>query len=259
MNRTCNACNESKSASEYYSGSAICKSCKIKKVVARKKPTPAETRRHDVKTMIEHLQKLQSILLEDQSDVRDQCERMETGLKEALRLNKLAYDGIVLSIQLKIPEDLHNFLVKLGEDDKRFAPVKTARMYLSDANFERGFEQHFGVKRSSLLVHCEFLKDLETLVGFVGAAYYALSDGFLAEKNSSFVNPDDHISDHELRSQIAIQFEPNTDSIVAEGNPLRIDREMFLAGLDELIEQGHYNILGFVSAGYLAKLKSLIL
>jgi hypothetical protein len=102
------------------------------------------------------------------------------------------------------------------------------------------------------------LRDIDTLVGFVGAAYYGLSDGYLLKRNSKFVETEDHLDDSSIRRDIAIRFDPSSDSIEAYGNPLKLDNAEFLEGLAKLVEKQHITVSGYVAAGYYDKLNDLL-
>lgn len=259
MSKACTKCCEKKFISDFHSGYNICKTCRNSERSKTKRSISKENIQKDVKAMMEQLQKLQSIMLEDPISIEERCARMEAGLKDALRINKQTFEGISMELKLAIPDELHEYLVKIKSGSRGgFASLETAIVYLTEPKFEIGFESHFDISREALKPHTDLLRNIIILVGFVGAAYYGLMDGYLDKRNSKFINTSEHVDDHQLRRDIAIRFDPSTDSIEAYGNPLKLDREEFLAGLKMLVDTNHVTVSGYIYGGHYEKLLQLL-
>lgn len=258
MNKACSICGIVKPLGDFQTGRNQCKICKQKKDAKVRVRPEDDQDSLDMRALIMQLQRLPMIAIEELPQ-NERYIKLKDALQDALVQVDIMSDNTRLVLRLKIPEELHVFLAsRAGDSRKSFANVRTAKMYLTDQKFEAGFEEHFGVKRSTLAGYVGLLDDIDNIVGFVAAAYYGLVDLHLTKTNTVFVEPNDFVSDHEMRKDIGVHYDPTTDSIVAYGNPLRINKSAFLAGLDELIVQEHYNVMGWKKAGYYDKLKALL-
>lgn len=262
MSKSCIVCGKSKSFSEFAEGKNQCKSCKVQYVHERRKTKKAENTSiaSDIKHMKEQITKAMSVL-DDVESMRDRYSELSKIIREMYRLNELTAEGILMELKLNVPQQLHDYLVQLqgGDSNTNFSVINMARTYLTDTRYEHGFKDHFGIERETLLQYLPLLSDMHNILGFIKCAYLALVDTYISKANSKFVPISEHEIDSSFLTNVFIRFDGEGDCIVADGNPLRLDRATFLSELDKLIHAENFNVTMYHKAGYYDKFKALLL
>jgi hypothetical protein len=261
--KKCITCQTVKALADFTDQKNSCRVCRNKADVERRKRNKTALvpdNKTDVRTLMNQLQNLQNILLEEYT-TRELCEKLNTVAAEIVRISDLMYDGIVMELHLNIPENLHNFLIQMKDGNTRtnFSCLRVARAHLVDNRYAAGFEEHYGIAREELVEYADFLEDLDRITAFVRVVYSVLVDDYLADKNSKFVKESDHIPEQPFRGSSIIRFDAASDTIVADGNPLKLDGESFMNGVEELVKKDHDSVVAYVKAGYYAKFKDALL
>jgi hypothetical protein len=239
--KPCTKCCIIKPLVEFNSGRGACKSCRAKDEHARRHPssTPNEIRSNNIRLITAQTQKIQNILLENMS-VADECEQINECIAELYRLTELAARGVVLELKLKVPETLHKFLIQMKDGDVRsnLSCLSMAKARLGD-KFKDGFEKHYKMNREELLGYLELIERLQQAEGFVRTVYWFMAHDYIAEQNSEYNSVSEHIPETKFINSSFIRYDAASDSVVAEGNPLRHDCYSFMAKLNEMMENEH--------------------
>jgi len=265
MDKICVGCNIQKPFGEFYIGKNTCKECMVKANRDYRKnkrvDSAKEQEEPDIKPMMEQVQKIQTALI-DKLPRRDKYLKINDLIRELQRLNDVAADDIRLDLKLNLPEDLHKYLIQLQSSRHyytNYATLRHALMYLTDKDYEHGFEEQFGMKRECLIKYSELLDDMYHMVGFVKGVYLVLMDDHLARVNSKFIPIAEHIPEREFKNSVYIRFDNDGGSIVAVGNPLKLDNSTFLKEADRLINSNNPIVMPHVVLGYYDKFQKMLI
>lgn len=260
MDKLCISCNIVKSVDYFPSGKNQCKSCKAKYVAQYRSSKKQDSSKQDIKSMREQVTKITSIL-DEIEDSRERYAELSKIIRNMHKLNEQASNGIMLELKLKIPEELHIFLIQIngGDPNTNYATVNLAKMYLTNDNYKNGFENQFGTEREELVQYVELLTDIHHITSLVKCAYLALIDDYIAKNNSKFVPTSEHVVESVFKTNVIIRFDADGDCIIADENPLKLNKAAFMIGLDNLISREISNVIMYQRTGYYDKLKTLLI
>jgi len=203
-----------------------------------------------------HLQKIPLILTEDIS-VKEQYNKILAALREASELNEKMLNGVALIIPIKVSGIVHDYLTQIDDRDPDIGVscVRTAKEFLIDRSNDHGFEEVFGIAANEVRNRFQEIADLECMAAFVRTVYQVLVDENAVSKHSGFItNGSIKSGGSTIKTQNAIiRFDPHIDSIVADENPLKLDKDAFMKGLASLLEAEHFNVMMYKQTGYYDK------
>lgn len=251
--KICSTCHTEKDSDAFTGGKSVCKLCRSKNEAQRRKKTP--TIDDNIRIFLAHLQKIPLILTEDIS-VKEKYNKIASATRETVELNEKMLNGVALIIPIKVSGIVHDYLTQIDERDPDIGVscVRAAKEFLIDRSNDHGFEEVFGIAASEVRNRFQEIADLECMAAFVRTVYQVLVDENAVSKHSGFVTTGSIKSGGPVRAQNAIiRFDPHIDCIIADENPLKLDKDAFMKGLAELLEVKHFNVMMYKQTGYYDK------
>jgi hypothetical protein len=255
--KICSICGCDKSNDAFTNGKSICKTCRNKNEIDRRKKSANHSAVDENKRVfLTHLQKIPLILTENLS-IKDQYNKISSALREATELNEKMLKSVALIIPLKVSGIVSDYLMRIDERDPEIGVscVRTAKEFLIDRSNDVGFEAVFGMAANEVRNRFQEIADLECMAAFVRTVYQVLVEESTVSKHSGFITSGGiRVGGTTTRNQHAIiRYDPHINSIVADENPLRLDKEAFMKGLAELLENKHFNVMMYKQSGHYDK------
>jgi hypothetical protein len=273
MSRICIKCDITKSETDFYDNRNTCKACKNKhrtEYNREKKSIDTDTdsvddtvndNDYNLTELCRYHEKAHLVLLEPGS-IHEKMTKYIEMLKTMEQKAMIIIDKTMIVLKLKIPNDLHEYLCQIKDDGvATLGCLRIAKGFLKNNDSDEEFEKHFGMNRPVLKKYIELIEDIDHITGFIRSVYQLLIDDVIIKRSSKFSRSslDHDRSEVELKSSYVIRFDPDSDSIVTDNNPLHIDNTVFLYGLHNLINKKDNVFDMYVNLGFYDKFNNLLI
>jgi hypothetical protein len=252
--RSCNTCGETKPLPKFLPDRNMCRACKTEGDLARRKKN--ETSKSDANKSLERMFNNLIDVVNGPMSQFDQYKRIESLLLEALKINQIMMKdgGVMLLIPVEVSEILQNYLEQIAS---LFPHVGVEcisygkRMFTSMKCDE--FQRIFDLDIDAVKACKDEMTNLEYMTSYVRTVYQMLLD----EDNEMKYRLSES-SQEPPRRQSVIRFDPRTRCIVADENPLKLNREKFMDGLVRLVENGIPSVVMYGSGGWYDKFVGIL-